>query len=66
MKTIFLEARFYAELLGGSFREAYLQRRRHERKLNTINENPQISQMTQIILSAKSVSSVDYFQRSHV
>jgi len=26
------------------------QRRRHERRLNTINENPQISPMTQIFL----------------
>jgi hypothetical protein len=27
----------------------YFHRRRHERKLNTINENPQITQMTQIL-----------------
>jgi len=27
-------------------------KRRHERKLNTMNENPQISQMTQIFLCA--------------
>ncbi len=43
-------------------------RRRHERRLNTINENPQISPMTQIFLCTSAplrlcAFALNYFQR---